>query len=85
MGGASSLTHGRNLTAVVAKWTLGEQRTGWEVRVDSQHVDGIAFSPDGKLFAFSCGGTRKEMSKLELVDPQSGEVTASLWPKVGSD
>ncbi len=85
VGGASLSTHGRELAGIVAKWTLGEQRAGWEVRVDSHGINGIAFSPDGKLLAFSCGGTQKRMSKLELVDPQSGEVTASLWPKVGSN
>lgn len=84
VGGASLSSRGRELAAVVAKWTLGEQGAVWQVLVDSHHISGIALSPDGKRLAFSCGGTRKQMSKLVLVDPQSGEVTASLWPKVGS-
>jgi WD40 repeat protein len=65
---------------VVSRWPLGGKRAEWEVRIDSEFINEIVFSPDGHLLAFSSSGTRKELGRLKLANPQTGEVTASLWP-----
>lgn len=84
VGSASLLTNQGRLAGFVARWPLGLQRTEWKLQVDSRHINGIAYSSDGKRLAVSSSGMQKEMSKLYLVDPQSGEVTASLWPPIES-